>query len=182
MAQSFMWVMSLNWCKSTFHSVTTHLPDVISKCKQLLPIVTPSMHEVSASYCDVNWPIVHIWFLWMLFHHNGVYVSELRRIWCQFLQVSSKIIIFFKMDRTIYYGPPLYQDLHIELRIIDRSLATDSPCGFWGHGWTNYLLYDGPLLCLCFKWRFLLLSCHYSCFYELPTVCLLHCGWEFKNG
>ena len=32
-------------------------------------------------------------------------------------------------------------------------LATDSPCGVWGRGWTTYLLHAGPLFGSHFKMR-----------------------------
>ena len=44
--------------------------------------------------------------------------------------------------------------LHTKQRIIRRNipgLATDSPSGVWGNGWTTFLLYDGPLLGLWFQ-------------------------------
>ena len=46
--------------------------------------------------------------------------------------------------------------LHAILRIISRGvsgLATDSPCGVWGHGWTTCLLHDIPLFSSHFKMR-----------------------------
>ena len=51
-----------------------------------------------------------------------------------------------KTDWTSYLGP------NTMIRIIRGipGLATDSPCSFGGHGWTIYLLYDGPLLDLGF--------------------------------
>ena len=44
-------------------------------------------------------------------------------------------------DWTCFHGP----HLHAILRIISRGvsgLATDSPCGVWGRGWTTCLLHD----------------------------------------
>ena len=55
-------------------------------------------------------------------------------------------------DWTCCYGPYL----HAILRIISRGvsgLATDSPCGVWGHGWTICLLHDSPLFGSHFKMR-----------------------------
>ena len=46
--------------------------------------------------------------------------------------------------------------LHAILRIISRGvsgLATDSPCGVWGRGWTTCLLHDRPLFGSHFKMR-----------------------------
>ena len=46
--------------------------------------------------------------------------------------------------------------LHAILRIISRGvsgLATDSPCGVWGRGWTTCLLHDSPLFGSHFKMR-----------------------------
>ena len=50
------------------------------------------------------------------------------------------------------HGP----QLHAILRIISRGvsgLATDSPCGVWGRGWTTCLLHDSPLFHSHFKMR-----------------------------
>ena len=72
---------------------------------------------------------------------------------------------------------PFY--IHAELRIISwrfSGLATDSPCGVWGRGWSTSLLYVGLRwgfmylkwqLLFTFgimEWNFLLISCVYSCF------------------
>ena len=46
--------------------------------------------------------------------------------------------------------------LHAILRIISRGvsgLATDSPCGVWGRGWTTCLLHDIPFFGSHFKMR-----------------------------
>ena len=53
-------------------------------------------------------------------------------------------------DWTCCHGP----HLHAILRIIGRGfsgLATDSPCGVWGRGWTTCLLHDSPLFGSHFK-------------------------------
>ena len=53
-------------------------------------------------------------------------------------------------DWTCCHGP----HLHAILRIISRGvsgLATDSPCGVWGRGWTTCLLHDSPLFGSHFK-------------------------------
>ena len=55
-------------------------------------------------------------------------------------------------DLTCCHGP----HLHAILRIISRGvsgLATDSPCGVWGRGWTTCLLHDSPLFGSHFKMR-----------------------------
>ena len=55
-------------------------------------------------------------------------------------------------DWTCCHGP----HLHAILRLISRGvscLATDSPCGVWGRGWTNCLLHDSPLFGSHFKMR-----------------------------
>ena len=55
-------------------------------------------------------------------------------------------------DWTRYHGP----HLHAILRIISRGvsgLATDSPCGVWGRGWTTCLLHDSPFFGSHFKMR-----------------------------
>ena len=57
---------------------------------------------------------------------------------------------FWITDWTCCHGPYL----HAILRIISRSvsgLATDSPCGVWGRGWTTCLLHDSPLFGSHFK-------------------------------
>ena len=55
-------------------------------------------------------------------------------------------------DWTCCHGP----HLHAILRIISRGvsgLATDSPCGIWGRGWTTCLLHDSPLFGSHFEMR-----------------------------
>ena len=55
-------------------------------------------------------------------------------------------------DWTCCHGP----HLHAILRIISRGvsgLATDSPCGVWGRGWTTCLLHNSPLFGSHFKMR-----------------------------
>ena len=59
---------------------------------------------------------------------------------------------FWITDWTCCHGPYL----HAILRIISRGvsgLATDSPCGVWGRGWTTCLLHDSPLFDSHFKIR-----------------------------
>ena len=59
---------------------------------------------------------------------------------------------FWITDWTCCHGP----HLHAILRIISRGvsgLATDSPCGVWGRGWTTCLLRDSPLFGSHFKMR-----------------------------
>ena len=59
---------------------------------------------------------------------------------------------FWITDWTCCHGPYL----HAILRIISRGvsgLATDSPCGVWGRGWTTCLLHDSPLFGSHFKMR-----------------------------
>ena len=54
--------------------------------------------------------------------------------------------------RTSCHGP----HLHATLRIISRGvsgLATDSPCGVWGRGWSTCLLHNSLLLGSHFKIR-----------------------------
>ena len=67
MHRSFMWFLLLNWCESTFYSVTA-AEDF--KCKQLL------------TYYDITvmsqWLIFPMWFLWTLCYQNIVEVSELK--------------------------------------------------------------------------------------------------------
>ena len=56
-------------------------------------------------------------------------------------------------DWTSCHGP---QYLHAILRIISKGvsgLATDSPCGVWGRGWTTCLLNDSPLTAHILKWE-----------------------------
>ena len=53
---------------------------------------------------------------------------------------------------TCCHGPYL----HAILRIISRGvsgIATDSPCGVWGRGWTTCLLHDSPPFNSHFKMR-----------------------------
>ena len=65
---------------------------------------------------------------------------------------SSTDFAFWITDYTCCHGPYL----HAILRIISRGvsgLATDSPCGVWGRGWTTCLLHDSPLFGSHFKMR-----------------------------
>ena len=55
-------------------------------------------------------------------------------------------------DWTCCHGP----HLHAILRIISNGvsyLATDSPCGVWGRGWTTSFLHGNPLFGSHFKMR-----------------------------
>ena len=63
----------------------------------------------------------------------------------------SKDFAFRITDWTCCHGP----HLHAILRIIRgvSGLATDSPCGVWGRGWTTCLLHDSPLFSSHFKMR-----------------------------
>ena len=57
-------------------------------------------------------------------------------------------------DWTCFHGPHLHATCI--LRIISRGvsgLATDSPCGVWGRGWTTCLLHESPLFGSHFKMR-----------------------------
>ena len=56
------------------------------------------------------------------------------------------------MDWTCCHGPHAYAILRIISRDVS-GLATDSPCGVWGHGWTTCLLHDSPLFGSHFKMR-----------------------------
>ena len=76
--------------------------------------------------------------------------------------------------------------LYTKLTIISKGvpgLATDSPCGVWGRGWTTCLLYDDPLLGFRFwinvggyAWysgeELCIDLLHYPCFYTLPKFFL----------
>ena len=67
-------------------------------------------------------------------------------------QTCNFVISFISIDWTCCHGP----HLHAILRIISRGvsgLATDSPCGVWGRGWTTCLLHDSPLFGSHFKMR-----------------------------
>ena len=66
--------------------------------------------------------------------------------------ILSTDFAFWITDWTCCHGP----HLHAILRIISRGvsgLATDSPCGVWGRGWTTCLLHDSPLFGSHFKMR-----------------------------
>ena len=68
------------------------------------------------------------------------------------MMFSSADFAFWITDWTCCHGP----HLHAILRIISRGvsgLATDSPCGVWGRGWTTCLLHDSPLFGSHFKMR-----------------------------
>ena len=60
--------------------------------------------------------------------------------------------VFRITDWTCCHGP----HLHVILRMISRGvsgLATDSPCGVTGRGWTTCPLHDSPLFGSHFKMR-----------------------------
>ena len=65
--------------------------------------------------------------------------------------------------------------------IIVSGLATDSPCGVWGRGWTTCLLCGGPIIgkwqLLCkfdiVKGNFLLMFCFCYCLYTLTKFYLI---------
>ena len=69
-------------------------------------------------------------------------------------------------------------DLYIKLMIISRRVtgfATGSPCGVWGRELTTCLLYDGPLLGLCFQndiWCVILVYWRGFIFSSIPCLCL----------
>ena len=57
-------------------------------------------------------------------------------------------------DWTCCHGP----HLHAIIRIVSRGvsgLATDSPCGIWGCGWTTCLLHDSHFSAHISKWELL---------------------------
>ena len=77
---------------------------------------------------------------------------------------------------TSCHGP----HLHAMLRIISRGvsgLATDSPCGVWGRGWTTCLLHDSPLFGSHFKmrvgmWVWSDISCIYHFLHRFTVSCM----------
>ena len=68
------------------------------------------------------------------------------------LPVLSRDFAFRITDWTCCHGPHLHAILRIIIRGVS-GLATDSPCGVWGRGWTTFLLHDSPLFCSNFKMR-----------------------------
>ena len=114
--------------------------------------------------------------------------------WTLFLHISNSLGCFW--PRTIFTKKDVLDklprtsstwDLRTILKINSREvpgLATDSPCGVWGRGWTTCLLYDGPLLGLGF-YLSVGVNIWYSAevvsldflplfmFYTLPMFCLI---------
>ena len=62
-------------------------------------------------------------------------------------------------DWTCCHGPHLYAILRIISRGVS-GLATDSPCGVWGPGWTTCLLHDSPLFGSHFIYLLFIASVH----------------------
>ena len=81
----------------------------------------------------------YVWDAVSIFHHLHM----------MFLPID---FAFRITDWTCCHG----SHLHAILRIISRGvsgLATDSPCGVWGRGWTICFLHNSPLFGSHFKMR-----------------------------
>ena len=84
---------------------------------------------------------------------------------------------FWITDWTCCHGPYL----HAILRIISRSvsgLATDSPCGVWGRGWTTCLLHDSPLFGSHFKMR---VVCKFGVIFHIFIISCLCSRFHVRN-
>ena len=115
---------------------------------------------------------------WLMYRLLLVYLSA--SLWCF---CARGIYVLTKMDWTSYHGPPLYQGYILNI-LINRNvlgLATDSPCGFLGHGWTTCLPRVVHLKVYVFKqqlvWKYdivesnlLLMFCLYGCLHILPKL------------
>ena len=82
---------------------------------------------------------------WLLFGVLFLFLTTSLGCFCpRTLQIVQSVINGLnKLPWTSY--------LHAILRIISKGvsgLATDSPCGVWGRGWTTCLLHDSPLFSL----------------------------------
>ena len=126
-----------------------------------------SFRIITCNYVSVDGGRDGLWWLALSGHwlsYTGCWQSLLVMYW---LYVWDAVSIFnhpprmfvsmdfaFRiMDWKCCHGP----HLHAILRIISRSvsgLATDSPCGVWGRGWTTSLLHDSPLFGSRFKMGF----------------------------
>ena len=84
---------------------------------------------------------------------------------------------FWITDWTCCHGPYL----HAILRIISRGvsgLATDSPCGVWGRGWTTCLLHDSPLSAHISKWE---LVCKFGVIFHIFIISCLCSRFHVRN-
>ena len=68
------------------------------KINSYWPIVTSSIHEPVASYCDAT---MIPWFLWTLSYHNGADVSVLRKLWNKHVSVMQSFSSFI-IDRICW--------------------------------------------------------------------------------
>ena len=82
--------------------------------------------------------------IWLLCLGCCFYFSHLPRM---FLSTD---FAFRITDWTCCHGPHLYGIPRMISRGVS-GLATDSPCGVWGRGWTACLLHDSPLFRLTFR-------------------------------
>ena len=104
------------------------------------------------------------------------HVSDMTNVWniaSIFMHLPWMIlpmdILFFNNGFDDIQWASFISDWHAKLRIIGRRVpgfATGSPCGGWGCEWTTCLLYDGPLLSLCF------LEWHLMCYDGIVSACL----------
>ena len=84
---------------------------------------------------------------------------------------------FWITDWTCCHGP----NLHAILRIISRGvsgLATDSPCGVWGRGWTTCLLHDSPFSAHISKWE---LVCKFGVIFHIFIISCLCSRFHVRN-
>ena len=76
-------------------------------------------------------------------------VSNFNHLTMMFLSTD---IAFRITDCTCCHEPHLHAILRINSRGVS-GLATDSPCGVWGRGWTTCLLHYSPIFGSHFKMR-----------------------------
>ena len=127
-----------------------------SNCIFILDL-TPGFNRLIKDNCNTRretfrcWDLVRLIFeAWRCIGNTTFvpYVSRLNTLQHNTdLQISTDL-----KNHTVSY----LDGIRTILRIISRSvsgLATDSPCGVWGRGWTTCLLHDSPLFGSHFKMR-----------------------------
>ena len=111
----------------------------------ILDLWWPALPGQWLSYTEC-WQSLLVMYLTFMFGMLFLFVTTSLGCFCP------RIFAFRITDWTCYHG----HHLHVILRIISRGvsgLATDSPSGVWGRGWTACLLHDSPLLGAHLKMR-----------------------------
>ena len=122
--------------------------------------------DITCNYVSADWGRDGLWWPVLLGHwmsYTGCWQALLVMYWLVFgmlfLFLTSSLGCFVHglcFSNNGLNKLPWTSYLHAILRITSRGvsgLATDSPCGVWGRGWTTCLLHDCPLFGSLFKMR-----------------------------